>query len=221
MNQRLFIGLFLLISIAMLFALTINHQELIRLTQPTLMPLLLYFIYKSSKGKVSLPILLLSLGVLLSWGRDVTLLYQGKVYFLIGISFLLLAQAVYSIALFRSTYQTPGLDFKKVSPFIIYFLLVVIFTFYAKSFYLLIILQGVVGAVLTGVAMLREGNISQKSYLFGLFGSLSFLLSGSILIIDLAYHDIPFSELWILGAYLAGQLLMALAILYEAHMDIH
>ena len=138
------------------------------------MPLLMFYVYRSSQGKVTGRILLLSLALLLSWIGDLALMYQGDtMYFMIGIGFFLLAQVAYIIVLSKSSYQKLKFDPIKVLPFVIYG--VGLFKFLlpnAGDFQIPIFVYGVVILVMVSTARLREGNASQLSYRLAIYGSM-------------------------------------------------
>lgn len=210
---------FIGVSIANLIAQVIDSQALIQFTKPALMPVLLYYIYESSRGMVTMRTLLLCLAVLLSWLGDVALMYAAdQIYFLIGIGFFLTAHVIYILVLKRSSFQPLTLDVLRVLPFILF--ATALFKFLIPSagdFAIPVFVYGVVISIMAGTARLREGNTSQESYKWAMYGAALFLISDSLLAIDKFYEAIPLSGLWIMSTYLAAQLLLVKGIL--KHVD--
>lgn len=211
MKLKAIFWIFIAASAANLIAQIIPSAELNRFTKPLLMPLLLYFVYESSRGKVTLRILLLSLAIFLSWLGDVALLYgdqQG--YFLLGLGLFLLAQVTYIIVLYKSSYQAPQFDVLKVLPFVIYAVgLFKLLLPEAGDLLIPIAVYGIIISVMACVARLREGNTTQESYRLALYGSILFVISDSVLAINKFYTEIPMAGLWIMSTYLGAQLLLA------------
>lgn len=206
MRTKLILGTFLLVSIGNLVGQVIESSELIKYTKPVLMPLLLFFIYESSKGRVTKRILLLSSAVLLSWLGDLALMNTGSTSFLAGIGLFLLAHVLYIFVLFQSSFDKPGFELMKVLPFVIYAAgLFALLIPGAGDFQAPIFVYGIVISVMASMARLRIGKTSQESYRLSLIGAVLFLASDSILATNKFYEEIPLAGLWIMGTYIAAQ----------------
>ncbi len=219
MRVKLIFWAYILITGANLVAQVIQSVDLNRFTKPILMPLLLFYILESSKGRVTMKTLLLSLALLLSWFGDVALLYQSnQTYFMLGLGLFLLAHITYVVVLKRSVFQPIQLNIQKVLPFAIYTLILfAILLPNAGGLTIPIFIYGIVISVMAGTARLREGVTSQESYRLAMYGALLFLLSDSILAINKFYMEIPIPGLWIMSTYAGAQLLLVLGIL--KHVD--
>ena len=219
MKTKLIFWVFISVSIVNLVAQIVNSAELDQFTKPILMPLLLYYIYESSRGKVTLRVLLLSLAVLLSWIGDVTLLQQAEeIYFMMGIGLFFLAHAMYIIVLKKSVFQSVQFDVLKVLPFALF--AIILFKFLipnAGDFAIPIFIYGIAISVMAGTARLREGNTSQESYRLAMYGSILFLISDSLLAIDKFYAEIPLNGLWVMSTYITAQVFLVKGIL--KHVD--
>lgn len=215
MRTKLIFWVFIGVSIANLVAQVLDSEELIRFTKPALMPLLLYYIYESSKGKVTMKVLLLCLAVLLSWFGDLALMYGAEqIYFMMGIGLFLLAHLMYIIVLRQSVYQPIKFDPLKVLPFALY--AVALFKFLiptAGDLAIPIFVYGIVISVMAATARLREGSTSQESYRWSLYGAALFVVSDSVLAIDKFYGAIPMVGVWVMSTYIAAQLLLVKGIL--------
>ncbi|MEP1093964.1 MAG: lysoplasmalogenase [Cyclobacteriaceae bacterium] len=219
MKVKLIFWAYIAVSVANLVAQTIQSAELNQFTKPVLMPLLIFYIYESSRGKVTLKTLLLSLAILFSWLGDVALLYQSnQMYFMLGIGLFLLAQLTYILVLKKATFQTPAFDLFRVAPYVVFaVLLFAVLLPNTGSLVVPVFIYGIVICVMAGIARLREGNTSHDSYHYALYGSLLFLASDSILAINKFYMEIPISGLWIMSTYTAAQLLLVVGVL--KHVD--
>jgi uncharacterized membrane protein YhhN len=218
MRVKLIFWGYIIVSIINLFAQVINSVEINQFTKPVLMPLLLFYIYESSRGNVTIKTLLLCLAILFSWLGDVALLYKtNELYFIAGIGFFLLAHVAYIYVLKKSSYQPIRFDLKKILPFAVYpVLLFALLIPNAGSLAVPVFVYGIVIAVMAGSARLREGTTSNESYRLGLYGALLFVVSDSILAINKFYAEIPVAGLWIMATYTAAQLLLVSGILKHA-----
>lgn len=210
MRVNLIFWFYVIVGGVNLVAQVIQSVELNRFTKPVLMPLLIFFIYESSKGKVTARILLLCLAIFFSWLGDISLLYQSdQIYFMIGLGLFLIAQVTYVFVLKKSVYQSIQFDFIKILPFAVYaVLLFALLIPKAGGLAIPIFIYGIVISIMAGTARLRVGSTSHESYGLALYGSLMFLLSDSILAINKFYVEIPMAGLWVMSTYIAAQLLL-------------
>jgi uncharacterized membrane protein YhhN len=210
--------IYIIVSGANLAAQVIPSEELNQFTKPLLMPLLIFYVYRSSQGMVTGRILLLCLALLLSWFGDIALMYQGAtIYFMIGIGFFLMAQITYIIVLSKSSYQKLTFDPIRVLPFVVYG--VGLFRFLlpnAGDFQIPIFIYGIVILMMVSTARLRESNASQNSYRLALYGSILFVLSDSLIAINKFYMEIPQSGLLIMATYVTAQFLLVKGVLNHA-----
>lgn len=212
---RIIFWIYLIISGVNLVAQIIPSEELNSYTKPLLMPLLMFYVYRSSQGNVTGRILLLSLALLLSWIGDLALMYQGDtMYFMIGIGFFLLAQVTYIIVLSKSSYGKLKFDPIKVLPFVIYG--IGLFQFLlpnAGDFQIPIFVYGIVIMVMVSTARLREGSSTQLSYRLAIYGSMLFVISDSLIAVNKFYMEIPLAGFMIMITYVAAQLLLVKGLL--------
>lgn len=215
---RIILYLYLAASAANVISHIIPSQDLNDYTKPLLMPLLLFYVYRSSIGKTSLRILLLSVALLFSWFGDLVLMQKSSdLYFMAGIGLFLLAQITYILVLKKSNYQQPRLDGKKLAPFVVYTGLLFYFLLPAGDFTLPILVYGLVIMVMAIMARLREGNTSQDSFRLAFLGSVLFVLSDSVLAINAFGSPIPYSGVWIMSTYCAAQYFLVMGLL--KHVD--
>lgn len=214
---RMLLWIYAAVAVANVYANLIDSQEIEQFTKPLLMPLLIFYVYRSSIGKTTARILLLSAALLFSWLGDLVLMYQAdQLYFMAGIGFFLIAQILYIVVLRKSMYQVPSPKVMHVLPFVAYAGILFYLLLPAGDFTVPIMIYGLVIMVMAITARIREGNTSQESFRWALYGSLFFLLSDSILAFNAFQSPIPFSGIWIMGTYCAAQVLLVLGLLKHA-----
>ena len=211
--------IYLIISGANLVAQIIPSEELNSYTKPLLMPLLMFYVYRTSLGKVTGRVLLLCVALLLSWLGDIALMYQGEtIYFMVGIGLFLLAQVTYIIVLSKSTTEKLTFDPIKVLPFIIYGIgLFKLLIPNAGDFQIPIFIYGIVIMVMASTARLREGKSEKLSYRMALYGSMLFVISDSLIAINKFYIELPQAGFLIMITYISAQLLLVKGVLI--HQD--
>ncbi|WP_425390127.1 lysoplasmalogenase [Ekhidna sp.] len=211
---NLIIWIYIAVSAANIIAKVIPSEELDQYTKPLLMPLLMFYVYKSSIGKTTARILMISGALLFSWLGDVVLMYQAKeTFFMAGIGLFLIAQVIYVVVLRKSTYQKPPLNLYRIFPFLLYGIALFYLLLPAGDFTLPIVIYGLVIMTMAIMARLREGNTSQESYRLALYGSILFVLSDSILAVNAFHTSIPYAGVFIMSTYCAAQLLLVKGLL--------
>jgi len=193
-------------------------EDLDRFTKPLLMPLLLFYVYQKSIGNTTLKILLLSGAILFSWFGDVALMYRyNHTYFILGISLCLIARIFYIITLRKASYQIPDFTIQRLFPFILY----------AGGFFYLLLPAGVFTVpiivyevLILGVAFTaysRKEFTSVESYKTVLLGSIFFVLSDLILVINTFRQSITYGGFFVMLTYCAAQFFLVSGIL--KHVD--
>lgn len=211
---NLIFWIYIAVSAANIIAKVIPSEELNQFTKPLLMPLLMLYVYKSSIGKVTKRVLLLSIALLFSWLGDVVLMYQAdETFFMAGIGLFLIAQITYVVVLRKSMYQKPNIQLMKILPFILYAGILFFNLLPAGDFTIPILVYGSVIMTMAIMASFREGNTAQDSFKFALWGSVLFVLSDSILAYNSFHTAIPNAGVWIMITYCAAQLLLVKGLL--------
>lgn len=211
---KLILRLYIAVSIVHVIAKVIPSEALGQYTKPLLIPLLIFYVYRSSLGNTTVRILLLCVALLFSWLGDVVLMYQAdETFFMAGIGLFLVAQITYTVVLRKSTYQAPSFSLKKIFPLAIYGGLLFYILLPAGDFTIPIVIYGLVILLMAAMAFSREGNTSHESYKFALLGSSFFVLSDSILAFNSFQTEIPFAGVLIMSTYCVAQLLLVLGIL--------
>ncbi|MEQ9404142.1 MAG: lysoplasmalogenase [Cyclobacteriaceae bacterium] len=219
MRTKIIFGAFVLVSLTNVVAQVIESADLNAYTKPVLMPLLIFYVYESSRGKVTMRILLLCLALLFSWLGDIAMMYAAQeMYFIVGIGLFLLAQLTYIIVLKKSSFQSVKFNALRVLPFALY--AVALFKLLvpkAGDFTIPIVIYGIVISVMAGTSRLREGNTSQESFRLAMAGAVLFLISDSVLAINKFYSDIPYIGVWVMSTYIAAQYFLVQGVL--KHVD--
>ncbi len=202
------------VSVANVISKIIPSQELDQFTKPLLMPLLIFYVYRSSIGKTTIKTLLLSTALLFSWLGDISLIYKsGDTFFMVGIGLFLIAQILYIVTLRKSSYQSPRPTIVQMIPFVLYAGLLFYLLLPAGDFTVPIVIYGLVIVMMAITARSREGNTSQESYKLALAGSIFFLLSDSFLAFNSFKAEIPYAGVLVMSTYCAAQLLLTQGIL--------
>lgn len=193
----------------------LQQNDMARYSKALLMPLLIYYVVESSKGRVSKRILILVVALIFSWGGDLALIYPE--YFLLGVGLFLVAQISYSYLFIQSSYQKLKFHTVKVIPYFIYGILL----FYlllpdAGDLRIPIFIYGLCLLTMAALARLREGFTSKGSYQYVLIGSILFLISDSLIAINKFYMEVPFERILIMGTYIVAQYLIAEGMLKHA-----
>lgn len=175
--------------------------------------LALYVTFKYLKNKKS-NIYLLS-GLAFSFVGDL-LLIQNENYFIAGLLAFFCAHIMYIIRFFNARF----IDFKRVltaSVFLLAYTFPLLCLIIPEVGELLpyIILYVAVLMVLVKTMYLRFDFVNKNSYIFGLLGSVIYVLSDSILAIDKFLIEVPFGQVMIMFTYGIAQYLIVKAAVVE------
>jgi|TARA_B110000046_G_scaffold73819_1_gene81702 uncharacterized membrane protein YhhN len=215
MNPKLLKSLYGLVGFLHLLGIVFKNQEILNATKPFLMPILLYYVYKSQIEQVTLKTILLWISLVFAWLGDLALM-QEDAYFLLGVGMFFMAQLCY-ILLFLKSVKEP-IKFKTL-PLLPYFLagILLFYILLPKTDALLIpvFIYGLSLIGMAGIARLRQGRADSKSYSYVLIGTLFFLISDSLLALNKFVWDIPYVGIGIMSTYMAAQLLITEGILQD------
>ena len=185
-------------------------DEVTRYSKPLLMPLLMFYVYESARGRVLLTILLLCLALIFSWGGDIALLYSGQGFFVLGLGLFLLAHGVYIFLFLR------GINFKievsvvRIIPVIIFAL---VFFYFLRphigDMMIPVILYTIIISGMAAVALLRSGRVTERSYRLVVVGSVFFIASDAMIGYSKFVATFFCSECLIMVTYIVAQYLIA------------
>ena len=214
---RTILWVYAIVTIVNLSANFLPYPELEQFSKPLLMPLLIFYVYRSSIGNTTKKVLLLNVALLFSWLGDVVLMYQeNEMYFIAGIGLFLVAQITFVIVLRKATYQQPQLNVMSLLPFLIYGGLLFYVLLPAGDFTVPIIVYGLVILAMTYSAYQRRNLTSKESFQWAFLGSVLFVLSDSILAINAFKTPLPYAGFFIMVTYCAAQYFLVKGLLEHA-----
>ncbi len=215
-TARIFFFLYLIAGLLNLYAHYAGNEALGNYTKPALMPLLLFYIYESSKGRVTFLILLLCIAVILSWGGDLALMYDGELFFVMGLGLFLLAHIAYSFLFLRSIDFKIEVGYWRILPVVLF---AVFFIYYLQphtgSMTIPVVVYALVISVMVGTALLRERRVPQRSFVLVAIGSGLFILSDAMIGTSKFVQPFYCAECLIMSTYIAAQLLITMGILEQ------
>jgi len=202
--------LYLLAGAANVIGHFLGLEEVTRYSKPLLMPLLMFYVYESARGKVLLTILLLCLALIFSWGGDIALLYSGQGFFVLGLGLFLLAHVLYTFLFLK------GIDFKievsivRIVPVVVFALAYLYFLSPGTGDMTIpVILYTIVVSGMAAVALLRAGRVTERSYKLVVVGSICFLVSDAMIGYSKFVSNFFCSECLIMVTYIVAQYFIA------------
>ncbi|GAA4275642.1 hypothetical protein GCM10022259_03660 [Aquimarina mytili] len=81
-----------------------------------------------------------------------------------------------------------------------------------------VILYMIVILLMSNASFIRSELVSKKSYILVLAGSLFFMLSDSLLAIDMFYTPLPLGNIWIMLTYASAQFLIVYGIMNQKEL---
>ncbi|MDH5609664.1 MAG: lysoplasmalogenase [Cyclobacteriaceae bacterium] len=216
MNRKVILSLFLAASLANILSFLIALPDLNRYTKPLLMPLLMLYLYESSRGHVTKKTLLLFVALVFSWAGDIALMQEDG-YFLLGVGLFFITQLSYIYLFLTCSYQTPRVNIRIV--LLIAFYGVVLFSQLLPHAGLLrvpLVIYGISLLFMSALAYHRQGLTGEGSYYLTSAGATLFLFSDSLLALNRFSFDIPYSQVWVMVTYLSAQFLITDGIIRHA-----
>ncbi len=147
-------------------------------------------------------------GVVLSWAGDVLLMFEGELFFLLGLGSFLLAQVSYSIMFLIIGSRPLANPINKI-------LLIGVLAYLGSFLYLvgpslgeMLIPVSVYGIAISAMVILAiglNGEIKNPVFIRILLGAVFFVVSDSLLAIDKFVDPISNARLWVMSTYMIGQ----------------
>ena len=185
--------------------------------KPMIVLSLVGFVYWQSKTLQSSRRSLLLLALICSLLGDILLMFnaQNPQFFIFGLIAFLVAHIMYILLFVKDRNSS-----KNILPFVIILLI------YASAlFYLLknglgnmlipVIIYMLVILTMATTAILRKDNVSKQSYFLVFMGALLFMLSDSLLALNMFYKPIPLANFAIMITYALAQFLIVIGILKQ------
>ncbi|WP_421893136.1 lysoplasmalogenase [Marinoscillum sp.] len=210
MKERIVIGAYMVIGALNITAQLIDSPQLNQTSKILLVPTLIYLVFVMAQGMVTLPRLLLAVGLTFSWAGDILLLFPDEeVYFLGGLGMFLVAQILYTIVMYKSAYSKPRVNVRQLAPILLYGVILFYFVLpHTGNLVWPIIAYAACILGMVSMARFRQGKTSDESYELALIGAALFVLSDSLIALDKFVIDIPLSTFWIMSTYIVAQYLI-------------
>nr|WP_139242049.1 lysoplasmalogenase [Aquimarina spongiae] len=192
-----------------------SNPEVRYITKPAIVCSLLIFLILR---KTTIPLFrfnYLLMGLILSLAGDIFLLFQGQLFFILGLVMFLFAHIFYILLFVKDIAfgqkSKLFLVLTTVYGFGLFFLL------YSnlKAMLIPVIVYMIVILGMANTSYFRSQEVGKKSYLFVLMGALVFMLSDSLLAVNMFYTSLPYSHIWIMSTYALAQLLIVYGIIYQ------
>lgn len=222
-TQNFWINIYILVAIAHIMSIVINHDTLNMMTKYALMPVLFIYVLTDSSATLNMRMPLL-IAVFFSWVGDVFLMFTDRdpLYFMLGLGAFLCAHISYIVA-FRK-WRTAGISHRWQSVFAL------IIMAYATGLCLVVypglgdmripvIVYAVVIAAMSITANSRYKRTSAYSYAFVLAGALIFVASDSMIAWSTFYRPFALSGLLIMITYIIAQYLIITGIIQHARIQ--
>lgn len=194
----LFFFLFLSLD---LFFLTFELDSLRMFSKTLLIPILIYSHYSSTKISN-----LLLFGLVASWFGDIALLFDGMIYFIIGLGSFLIGHLFFSFQ-FRKLPQFKKSNKEKLVIALVLFLIATIYLVFIRPFAAELFIP-VLLYVITIAFMVYNAFVQKSSHLITI-GAVFFLVSDSILGMKVFNaFNFPLSEIVIMATYGMAQFLI-------------
>lgn len=217
-----YLSYFLLISVAHLTAIALGFEEVRFFTKTLLMPSLLLYFWKATKGIAHPTPRFIRAALVASFLGDVFLIFAdnpkaGQTWFLAGLGSFLLAQLWYAFGFqrfymdFRQWEQSAKPIKLKVFLLPLSFFCLMISTIWSGlpgDLQVPVVIYGLAIATMVGAAMILEDDILKKAFWMIFLGAVLFMCSDSLIALD-KFTDklsgIWKPTFWIMLTYILGQ----------------
>jgi uncharacterized membrane protein YhhN len=209
--KKIWLFLFIGVSIAELIAVTFHFQNVHSVVKPLIMPLLVAYFVSS----VSARNYIFLAALVFCWAGDVLLMFQGELYFILGLAAFLTGHLLYMIN-YKQLRNKAGNNELMPTQRIRFSLpivlagtgLVTILFPHLGGMKIPVILYALVITLMAMFALFRYGFTSQKSFVLIFSGALFFMLSDSLLAINKFMESFTLASLAIMTTYILAQYLI-------------
>ena len=206
-KSNIILAVYGLIGIANLVGNVLDMSELSQYSKSLLMPVLLLYLYESSKGAVTLKTLIAGGALIFSWGGDLFLINPD--YFLQGLGCFFIAQSLYIVAFRKATYGPVYFSLKFVIPIALVGVVVLLYLIpSADGFEIPIILYSLVILGMLAAALGRSGLTLDNSFKLAATGAALFVISDLTIAVNKFVIEIPAANFWIMLTYISAQFLI-------------
>ncbi|UXP32282.1 lysoplasmalogenase [Reichenbachiella agarivorans] len=206
-TKYIFIG----VCVAELLSRAFEWEAIHHVTKPLLMPVLLVYFRQGTTGRLTPSFLLAGLGLILSFIGDSMLLFEGELYFVLGLAAFAIAHIFYIVAFSKAVLpktKSPSALSKMLYalPFLLLFgILMSALWPHVGELKIPVAVYAVIIIVMALSAVYRNGRAPQDSVNQVIFGAVLFLLSDSLLALDRFYMPMENAGVWIMSTYMLAQ----------------
>jgi len=198
--------LFISVGIIDLFAIYFEKQTLIYVVKPLLM-LSLFWYYKANSTTINKWFVL---GLFFSFLGDVFLLGKGELFFILGLASFLIAHLFYITMVVKLLVNTTVMEVISVSiPYVLIFILLLNLLYdHLGGMKIPVIIYALVISALGTVSLLLFVQKKSDAYLLLVVGVFIFIVSDSVLAINMFYQKEGYFSLVIMFTYVLAQFLI-------------
>jgi uncharacterized membrane protein YhhN len=220
--STLFLIAFFAVGALEIIALLGTFDLMHHFAKPLLMPLLgLYYFAESKQGKFK-PNNLLLVSLVFSWLGDVFLMYQvhNELYFMLGLGSFLVAHILYILCYLKLSDQSevdkdkrPRLARYDFFLLLIWFALISVLLPVLDEMKIPVILYSMTITGMALAALHRYQKTTRTSFWMVMLGALIFMLSDSVIAINMFLEPITYAGILIMVTYIAGQVFIVKGLL--------
>jgi uncharacterized membrane protein YhhN len=213
----------LIFSLILVLELICNQFESLTqwhfFTKPLIVISLIVFFFSQSKTIQKKIRNFMLLALLFSLAGDILLMYddQDPMFFMFGLVAFLMAHIMYIIVYLKHRNKS-----RKPLPFIALLIIYGAGLFYLLkdglgAMFLPVVVYMIVILTMVTTAFLRKGNVPKLNYNLVFLGAILFLVSDSLLSLNMFYKTIPFANIMIMLTYGLAQFFIVLGILKQSN----
>lgn len=216
MISRIYLFLYVAAAVVNVGARFMELYTVAMCSKVLLMPLLIAYVYESTKSNVTVLILMLCAALIFSWGGDVALLYEGNTYFLLGMGAFLIAQVIYAWLFIKSIQLNIRWKWW-------YFVPVLLMTIgllsqvlpKAGALQIPIAVYSLAIASMAITALARQGKVGTRSFWLVCIGAFTFVVSDSIIAWNKFVMPFEWADALVMLTYTIAQVLIVRGILIQ------
>jgi uncharacterized membrane protein YhhN len=209
--KKIWLSLFVAVSVAELIAVTFQFQDIHTVVKPLIMPsLVAYFV-----SSVSVRNYIFLAALVFCWAGDVLLMFQGEHFFIFGLAAFLTGHLLYMFSYKQLKNKAGNNELMPIQrirfslPIVLAGTgLVTILFPYLGGMKIPVMLYALVITLMAMFALFRYGFTSQKSFVLIFSGALFFMLSDSLLAINKFMAPFTLASLAIMTTYILAQYLI-------------